>query len=110
MPIHMSRRSFYPGRGRSNMRSTVVLLVVAAIGYVTGALVHDSLPPPNDPVAFARPVRAAEANSGDALLTSATMATVPGVDDSRRFDAEWTETPRECDLAKGISTACIFMD
>ena len=109
MPIHMFRRSFYPVRGRSNMRSTAVLLFVAGIGYVTGALVHNSLPPPNDPLAFAQPVRAAEANSGAFLPAAASLGTVPGADKLRRSDAG-IEDPRECDLPKGISTACIFMD
>jgi len=91
------------------MRSKVGLLFVAAIGYVTGALVHNSLPPPNDPLAFAQPVQAAEANSGAFLPAPSSLATVPGADKLRRSDAG-TEDPRECDLPKGITTACIFMD
>ena len=84
------------------MRSTVVLLAVAATGYVAAALVHDALPHSNGAAVFARPVRAAETNAGDTLRVPATLGMVP--------DAEWTESPRECDLGKGISTECIFMD
>ena len=110
MMIHMFGRSFNPGRKRSGMRSTVVLLTVAAMGYGAGALVHDPLRLTNDPVAFVQPVQAAEANSGDAFPAAATLATVLRADDSRWSAAEWTENPRECDAARGISTACIFMD
>jgi hypothetical protein len=110
MPIHMFRRNFYLGRGRSTIRSTVVLLAVATTGYVAGALVHNTLPPPNDPVAFARPVRAAETNLGDPLQAAPTLATVPAADESRWSNADRTQDPRECDLGKGISTACVFMD
>ena len=54
MTTHVFRRSFDPVRGRSNMRSMGVLLIVAAVGYVTGAVVQNSLPPSSDPVAFAQ--------------------------------------------------------
>ena len=108
MPIRLFRRNFYSIRERSTMRSTFVLLVVASIGYVAGAFVHELLPPPNDPAAFARSIGAAEASSGDDA--PAHLATMPGADKVRRSDAEWIEDPRECDLARGISTACIFMD
>jgi hypothetical protein len=92
------------------MRSTVVLLAIAGVGYAVAALVHDSLPFPNDPVAFARPAHATESNSNFAPPVAATMATMSDTAGPRRFDPEWTETPRECDLGKGISTACLFMD
>ena len=104
MRTHILRRNFY-----ANTRSAGVLLIAAGIGYVTGALVHTSLPPPNDPVAFAQPVRAAEASSNANLPAAASLASVPGGDKLRRSDAE-IEEPRECDLPKGISTSCIFMD
>ena len=110
MTIQMFSPQFYPGRGRSAMRPTVVLLTIAAAGYFAGALVHGSLPPSNDAVAFARPVQAAEANSGGAFPVAAPLAAVPRAVDSRWSDAEWMANPRECDVAKGIATACVFMD
>ena len=116
MSIHMSHPNFQPSRGRSITRSTVVLLAVAAMGYVAGALVQDKLPLPNDSVAFARPVRAAETNSNTAPPAAASPATVPDADGWRSSEAEWTDhSPwtdhsRECILEKGISTECAFMD
>ena len=91
------------------MRSTGVLLIVAAVGYVTGAVVQNSLPPSVDPVAFAQPVRAAESSSSVVLAAAASVATVPSAVKLRRSDTG-IEDPRECDLPKGISTQCIFMD
>jgi hypothetical protein len=105
----MSGRNFCSVGGSSNTRSTAAIVFVAAIGYVAGALVQDSLPRPNDQVAFAQPVRSAKPNSDDTLAAGAT-ATEPRANKLRRSDANGTEDPRECDLAKGISTACIFMD
>ena len=87
------------------MRSTGVLFIVAAVGYVVGAVVQNSLPPSSDPVAFAQPVRAAEAVEN----ADATVTTVPSVGKLRRSDAG-IEDPRECDLPKGITTQCVFMD
>jgi hypothetical protein len=110
MSIQMSHRIFQPSRGRSITRSTVVLLAVAAMGYVAGALVHDKLPPPNDSVAFAQPVRAAGTNSYTASPAAASPATVPDASGLFRFDAARTDDPRECDLLNGILTACVFMD
>src|SRR5205809_243951 len=107
MPSQTFRRSVYRGSGRTHMRSMIVVVAVAAIGYLVGALLHDSLPAPNESAAFARPVRASEAISGDPLSASVPLTTMRGPDES---DAEWTETPRECALENGISTACMLMD
>src|SRR5262245_6062047 len=109
MSIHMFRRNVDSGPGRLNIASTIVLLAVVAMGYNALAFVHETLPPPNDAATLARPDRGAETNLGNAPL-AAPLATVPNFDESRLFDAEWTESPRECDLGKGIANACIFMD
>jgi hypothetical protein len=109
MPIDMFRRDSNPVLEGSNRRSMFVPLIAAAIGYVAGAVVHNSLPPPNDPLAFAQPVQAAQANSDAALPLAANLFTLPSADELRRSDAG-IEDPRECDLPKGISTACLFMD
>jgi len=92
------------------MPATVVLLAVAATGYVAGAFVQDSLQQSNNSMAFAQPVRAAETNSGDAPLAAATLAAFSGADESTRSHTERIADPRECDLGKGISTACMFLD
>jgi hypothetical protein len=107
MPIHVSR-TLRRDREGSKRRSAAVVLAFAATGYVVGALVHGALPPPSDPAAFAQPVQAAT-SSGDSLPVAATLATVPGADKLRASGAG-IEDPRECDLPKGISTSCIFMD
>ena len=108
MPTHTLLRDPDPAQGSSPLRSKVTLVAAAAIGYVTGALVHSSLPPPNDSVAFARPVGAAVVGAG----TTAPLAAipVPSADTVRRSDAWSMEDPRECDATRGISTACVFMD
>jgi len=112
MSIHMFHRNFQPSRGRSITRSAVVLLAVAAIGHVAGALLHDEFPPTNDSAAFARPVRAAEINSNTAPRAAASPVTLPDADGGRSLEAEWlwTDHSRECVLEMGISTECIFMD
>jgi len=110
MLIHTLRRDFQPGRARSNVRSTVVLLTVAAMSYIAGALVHGVLPPPNDPVAFAGSARASETISGDAAGTTALLPPVPRADDSRWSSDDWTPSPRECLVDIGIADACVFMD
>ena len=69
---------------------------------------QETLAPRNDSAAIAQPARTAYIN--DALPEAGTFAFVPDIDESHRFDAEWSQTPRECDLARGIETACIFMD
>lgn len=107
MPVH---RDFNPGRTNPNMRSTVTVLAIAAAAYVVGALVQDTLPPPNDSAAFARSLRAAGASSGNVPPAPAIPGALPSAGESRRPDAELIENPRECDLGRGISTACIFMD
>jgi hypothetical protein len=88
------------------MRSTAVFLGVAAMGYLAGAFMTGSLPP-SESAAFARPAQAAEGDSRPALPAITPLAPVRGADQS---DAEWSETPRECDVTRGISTACVFMD
>ena len=107
MTIHV-RRAFGPDRETSSLRSTAAVVAFAATGYILGALVHGTLPPPSDSAAFAQPVQVAT-DSDDSFPLAATLATVPGADKLRRSGAG-IEDPRECDLPSGISTACIFMD
>jgi len=111
MSIQMSHRKLQPSRGRSLTRSTAVLLLVATMGYVAGALVHDQYPASSDSVAFARPVRAAETTSNTAPPAAASPATVPDAD-GWRSEAEWLwpDHSRQCILEEGISTECIFME
>ena len=110
MLIGKSRRNLYSGRGRSGIRSTIVLLTIAGMGYIAGAVIHGSLPPSNEPVALARSASAAETNSGNGLPAAVPLPTLRGAHESRGLDADGVENPRECDLLKGVSTACLFMD
>jgi len=101
-------RGFYRSR---QGRATIAALAIAAAGYVAGAVVQSTLAPSTAPSAFAQQARAAGINSRDAEPPAAsTFAIAPSADASRRLDPEWSETPRECNLQKGIATACIFMD
>jgi hypothetical protein len=52
----------YPPRGRSILRSTAVLLLIAGTGYVAGALMHGTFATRDASVAFAQPIRPAESN------------------------------------------------
>ena len=106
MSIQM--RGFYRSRGG---RATIAALAIAAAGYFVGAVVQSTRAPNNEPAAFAQRAQAAGINLRDAgPAVAATFAIAPSADASRRMDAEWLETPRECNLEKGVSTACIFMD
>src|SRR5262249_31476792 len=108
MSVHMFRRNVDAGRGRLSIASTIMLLAVVAMGYSAVAFVPATLPPPNDATTLAPPDRRAETYLGAPL--AAPLATVPGFDGSRLSDAQWAESPRECDLGKGIVNACLFMD
>ena len=96
----------YPSRGRSFVRSTILLLAVAGAGYVAGALLHNPASPRDVSVAFATPARAAQSNFRDPLPGTVALAAV----EWGRSDVERIPEPRECDLLQGISTACLFMD
>jgi hypothetical protein len=93
----------YTLRGRSLVRSTLILLTVTSAGYVAGAFLHPGSSR-DVSAAFAAPVQAAESNFRDSLITSSFVA--------RPAAEEWSRIPepRECDLAGGISSACLFMD
>jgi hypothetical protein len=97
----------YSNFRKSFVRSTAVLLAVAGTGYVAGAL-QNPLGARDPSAAFARSVHAAPSDVQDPLASTSTVAT-PAVDWSR-IDGERIAHPRECDLAQGISTDCIFMD
>jgi hypothetical protein len=99
----------YPNRGRSFVRSTVVLLAVAGTGYIAGAFFHNLESSRDNSAAFAHSAQAAEFNIRDPLPATGNVA--PAYADGRdRSDGGRIAEPRECDLAKGISTACLFMD
>jgi hypothetical protein len=97
----------YPNRGRSFVRSTVLLLAVAGPCYVAGAFLHNTVSS-RDSAVFARPVQAAEFNPQDPLPASGTVA--PAAVEWSRSDGERISQPRECELAQGIATECVFMD
>jgi len=98
----------HPNRGRLFVCSTVFLLAVAGTGYVAGALLHNTVSSRDDS-AFVRPVGAAELSFGDPLAATGTVAPATAVEWGRS-DSERIPEPRECDLANGVSTACLFMD
>jgi hypothetical protein len=65
-----------------------VLFALAVTGYLAESLVYGTSPP-------------APSNSPFPQATEELM---------RHADAEWAGGPRECDLMKGISTSCLFLD
>jgi len=106
MSVHMLRGNVDAGRRRLSIASTIMLLAVVAMGYSAVAFVPATPPPPNDATTLARADRGAESNLG--ALLAAPLA--PDLDESRLSDTQWTQSPRECDLGKGIVSACLFMD
>ena len=97
----------YSAHRRSVVRPIALLLAVAGAGYVAGAFFHGTAPLRGGSAALVQSVQAAEPR--DPLPASGAVRPANAVDRSR-FDREGFSEPRECDLAKGISTACLFMD
>jgi hypothetical protein len=107
MPIPLSRAALNRRPRRLSTRFLVVLLAVATIGGVAGALVRESEPHANEGVAIAQPLVTPPIEGDDGVPAF----TLPPsrVFESRRFE-DWIDASRECDVSRGISTACIFMD
>jgi len=98
----------YTLRGRSLLRSTLLLLTIAGAGYVAGGFLDNTGSSRDASAAFAPPVRAAESNLHDALRTT---GTAPPTDIGiGQFGGEQIPQPRECDLTNAISTECLWMD
>ena len=97
----------YPAHRRSIVRPIALALAVAGAGYVAGALLHGTASPRDGSAAFAQSAQAAEPR--DLLPASRTVPAVDAVDWDRS-DGERISEPRECDVAKGISISCLFMD
>jgi len=97
----------YAAHRRSIVRPIALVLAVAGAGYVAGALVHGTSSPRDGSTAFARSAQAAEPR--DSLSASGIVLPANAVDWDRSYRERISE-PRECDVAKGISTACLFMD
>jgi len=98
----------YPNR-ESIARSAVLLLAVAGTSYVAGMLFHNPTSSRDVSAAFAAPAQAAESNFADALQVTGTVAPA-GADDWGSFDGKRIPQPRECDLEKGISAECMWLD
>lgn len=96
----------YAAQGTSIVRRTAVALAVAGVVviFIAGALVRSPIGSRDVSAAFARPAEAAAPAIHTAPLATGTVA--PAAAD------EWDRIsePRECDLANGISTVCLFMD
>jgi hypothetical protein len=107
MPIPLSRAAANSRPRKLSTRFIVVLLAVTALGGVAGALVRQSEPHANEGVAIAQPLEIPPIEGADGV--PAFTLPPPGVFEPRRFE-DWIDASRECDVARGISTACIFMD
>ena len=103
----MTTTPMYSAHQRSIVRPIALVLAVASMGYVAGALLHGTAPVRSESAAFAPSAQAAEPR--DPLSASGTIPAAYGVDWGRS-DRERIWEPRECDVPKGISTACLFMD
>ena len=102
-------------RIRRFARSTLVLVIVAGasfaagVGFVAGALQPSPMSPAKISAAFAPSARAAEPGFPGSLRASGTVAQ-SSTGGSAHFDEPQVPQPRECDLAKGISTECLWLD
>ena len=103
----MTTTPMYPAHRRSIVGLTVLVLAVAGAGYVAGALLHGKASPHDGSTAFARSAQAAEPR--DLQPASGAVPAAYAVDWDRS-DRERISQPRECDVPKGIATACLFMD
>lgn len=99
----------YAAQGRSIARRTVAVLVVAGAAFIAGALSHSPIWFRDVSTAFAQQARAAQSNFRERMPVTGTIASAD-VDEWARSEGERIFEPRECELAKGISTACLFMD
>ena len=97
----------YSADRRSVVRPIALLLAVAGAGYVAGAFVHGTAPLRGGSAALIQSVQASEPR--DPLSANGVVAPT-GAIDRVQSDGERMSQPRECDVAKGISTACVFMD
>jgi len=103
----MTTTPMYSAHQRSIVRPIALVLAVAGMGYVAGALLHGTASPRDGSAAFARSAQASEPR--DQLPASGAVPAAYAVDWDRS-DRERISQPRECDVPKGISTACLFMD
>lgn len=99
--------AMYPAHRRSIVRAIALMLAVSGAAYVAGAFFHGTAPLRGESAAFVQSVQAAEPQ--DPLPASGTVPSVYAIDWGRS-DRERISQPRECDVANGISTACLFMD
>ena len=99
----------HPHRGKSFVRSTVLLLAIAGTGYVAGAFLHSTAPSRDNSAGIVRTARATEYDLRDSLPATAVFEP-SGAEEWGRSDGKRIIEPRECELQKGISTACLFMD
>ena len=97
----------YSAHRRSVMRPIALVLAVAGAGYVAGAFFHGTAPLLGGSAAVVRSVQAAESRGP---LVARGAAPPAGAIDWVQSDREGMSQPRECDMAKGISAACVFMD
>jgi len=97
----------YSAHQRAIVRPIALVLAFASMAYVAGALLHGTTPVRGESAAFVPSAQAAEAPD---LLSAGGTIRAADAFSWARSDGEQFSEPRECDLAKGISTACLFMD
>ena len=101
--------AMYRAEGTTTLRRTAVMLALAGAAYIAGALSHGPVGFRDVSTAFAQPPSAAQSKSRVQMPTVGTI-TPAGADVWGRSDGEQIFEPRECDLERGILTACLFMD
>jgi len=97
----------YSVHRKSIVRPIALMLAVAGAGYVAGAFFHATALLRGGSAALVQSVQAAEPR--DPLSANGTVQPADAID-WVQSGRERMSQPRECDVAKGISTACVFMD
>ena len=98
----------YPMHPRAIARRTLLVLAIAGAGYAAGVFFHGPDTGRSEAAAFAAPAQAAEPNRRAPATTSVSVPPAAAVD--LGSDDGRIQDPRECDVAKGIEYACMFMD
>jgi len=105
----MMTSRLYAAQGRSIARRTAAALAVAGAAFIAGALSQSTMGFRDVSTAFAQSAGAVPSDLRARMPVTAIIAPAR-VDEWAGFEGERLFEPRECDLAKGISTACLFMD
>jgi len=108
MAMNKTRDQFDQRSSVRVAKFTAVVLGVVVFGYLAGTLGQYPFPHSDEVSAVA--IERANADTGPATEAPEMRLSMPALSptDSRAGKEGTTTLPRECDLSKGIESACIF--